>query len=110
MSSRDDGVLVRDILDACAKAERIVSGRGRADLDTDDVLSLALQHLTQIAGEAAAHLSDGFKAGHSQVPWVQMVGMRNRLVHGYFSIDHDVLWKTVSVELPELLALLRTFA
>lgn len=104
MSGRDDKVLLADVLDACAAAQRITAGKSRQDLDRDETLTLAVCHVIQIIGEAAGRMSEPFQSAHPELPWSQIVGMRNRLVHGYFSVDHDVLWKTVKDELPGLRA------
>ncbi len=56
----------------------------------------------QIIGEAARHLSQSFREEHPEVPWRLIVGMRDHLVHGYFSIDPDVVWAAVDERIPEL--------
>lgn len=66
------------------------------------MLQLALVRLIEIIGEAASRLSDDIKTKHASVPWVAIVGMRNRLIHAYFDIDLDVVWDTVTVAVPDL--------
>jgi uncharacterized protein with HEPN domain len=56
----------------------------------------------EIIGEAASRLSKEFRKAHPDVPWQYMIGMRNRIIHGYFDIDPDLVWKTASQELPAL--------
>ncbi len=56
----------------------------------------------EIIGEAASHLPDEFKELHIDIPWYQMKGMRNMLIHEYFGVDIDVLWKTIQEDLPVL--------
>ena len=58
-------------------------------------------------GEAAAQVSDAGRAELPAIPWQQIVGMRNRLVHAYFDIDLDILWDTVQLSLPSLIAPLK---
>ena len=59
-------------------------------------------HLIQVIGEAAAGLSDGFIAQHPEVPWRQIIATRNRVVHGYFEVDLDILWDVAIIDVPEL--------
>lgn len=56
----------------------------------------------EIIGEAAKNLPDGFKKRHPQVEWRLMAGMRDRLVHGYFGVDHDIVWDVVINRIPRL--------
>ncbi len=70
------------------------------------VLQLALTRLVEIVGEAANRTSDATRQAHPDVPWPQIIGMRNRLIHGYDVIDYDLLWDTVTGDLPELIAVL----
>ena len=91
-----------------AKCYTVSESNGRvqvsraSDLDTDELLSLGLTRLFEIIGEAAAHVSDTVRAKHPDIPWSQMIGMRNRLIHGYDIIDADVIWQTVTEDLPLL--------
>lgn len=103
---KDDQVRLRHILDAAQKAVEFSHGRTRSDLDTDVKLSLALVRLLEIIGEAAKHISAGFSSAHPGIPWKKMCGMRDRLIHGYFDVDHDEVWNTVTKDLPPLIAAL----
>jgi uncharacterized protein with HEPN domain len=106
----DDRVRIRHIVDAAETARDFVAGRTRADLDTDRMLLFALVRAVEIIGEAASRLSDETRNAAPVVPWPRIVSMRNRLIHVYFDIDHDVLWKTATEEIPQLLTLLRPLA
>lgn len=106
--SPDDRWRIGHMIEAAEDALTFVQGRQRADLDQDRMLCLALTRAVEIVGEAAAQVST---AGHAEmpgVPWQQVVGMRNRLVHAYFDINLDILWDTVELALPALIAQLRT--
>lgn len=103
----DDKARLQHVLEAAQKAVRLTEKRKRADLDTDELLSLGVTRLLEIVGEAAAHVSETTRARHADVPWSQMIGMRNRLIHGYDVIDADVLWQTVTQDLPALIRALR---
>jgi uncharacterized protein with HEPN domain len=67
----------------------------------------SLVRAIEVIGEAASKLSADTRSATPSVPWWAIVAMRNRLIHAYFDIDRDILWKTVSEELPALLPLLR---
>ena len=95
------------MIEASETAQRFVVGRERGDLDTDDMLLFALVRAVEIIGEAAARLSEGTRLMSAAVPWAAIVAMRNRLIHACFDIDRDILWKTVSEEIPVLLLQLR---
>jgi len=88
-------------------AAAFVRGRTRADLDTDLLLRLALTRALEIIGEAATRVSRQFKALHPDLPWAQLSGMRNRLVHAYADVDRDILWAAAVAELPLLPARIR---
>ena len=102
----DDDVRLRHLVDAAERAIRFARGRSRADLDADEMLTLALTKLVEIVGEAAKQVSGETKAVHPEIPWSAAARMRDRLVHHYFDIDLDVLWSTVRHDLPALLDLI----
>lgn len=103
----DDTIRLRHMIEAAETAQRFIASRGRSDLDTDEMLLFALVRAIEIIGEAASKLSQATKLASATVPWTAIVAMRNRLIHAYFDIDRDILWKTVSEEVPSLLVLLR---
>jgi uncharacterized protein with HEPN domain len=102
----EDKVRVRHLIDAATTARRFVEGRERGDLDTDEMLRLALTKLVEIIGEAAKQVTEEGRAEMPGVPWSAAVRMRDLLVHHYFDIDLDVLWATVTEDLAALLSLL----
>lgn len=102
--SPDDRVRLQHMADAIEAASGFLSGRSRADLDSDRMLVFALVRAIEIVGEAAAKLSAAGRAEVPAVPWSSIVGMRNRLVHAYFDVDLDILWNTATEALPPLLA------
>lgn len=103
MTPPDDQVRLRHLAEAAQKAVAYAKDRSREDLDRDELLTLALTKLVEIVGEAAKHVSEETRAAHPIVPWSAAARMRDRLVHHYFDINLDVLWRTVTVELPALL-------
>ncbi len=101
---RDDIVCVRHILDAACRAMHFARNRTRQDLDGNEMLSLSLVHLLEIIGEAANGVTIGFQEKHPYIPWKKMIGLRNRLIHGYFDINLDIVLDTVLEDLPPLVA------
>jgi uncharacterized protein with HEPN domain len=97
---RDDERLA-DILEATEKIA-VRAAKGRVAFDADEDTQIVLVHLIQVIGEAAAGLSDGFIAQHPEVPWRQIIATRNRVVHGYFEVDLDILWDVAVVDVPQL--------
>ncbi len=103
MSKRDDLIRLRQMLDYALKAQGMVAGRNRQDLGNDEMLQLALTRALEVIGEAANRVSPETKKRYEDIPWRAIVGMRNRLIHGYDNVDLDVLWETVVTELPPLI-------
>ncbi len=101
MSMRDESAL-RHMLAHCEEAMAFVSGRSRTDLDDDRLLALALVQLAQIVGEAAARVSEAEREATPKIPWTEIVALRNRLIHGYDTIDYDILWAILVADFPQL--------
>jgi uncharacterized protein with HEPN domain len=104
MSHRDDSLRLLDMLSAAREARQFVAGKSEGDVRKDRVLTLALLKCVELIGEAAARVSEDTRAKCPHLPWADMVGMRNRLVHAYFDVDLSLLWTTVADDLPELIA------
>jgi uncharacterized protein with HEPN domain len=106
MSRREGDMRLRHMLDHAREAVAMTSGRTRGELDTDRQLNLSLVRLLEIVGEAAGRVSAEERGRHPDIPWPEIVGLRNRLIHGYDSVDFDILWQIVSDDLPALIAVL----
>lgn len=104
MSRHDPQVRLRHMLEYAREAVALTSGRSRADLDNDRAIGLAVARCLEIVGEAAARLSGEVHKQYPAIPWAQIVAMRNRLIHGYDLVDYDIVWSTVSEDLPPLIA------
>ena len=102
-----DVIRIRHMIDAASEALSFVKARKRQDLDKDRQLTLSLIKEIEIIGEAANRVSEEMKEKHGDVPWSAIIGTRNRLIHGYFDVDEDVVWNTVKVELPSLIEFLK---
>jgi uncharacterized protein with HEPN domain len=103
MSKRDPEVALKQILSHAREAVEICRVRKRSDLDSDRLLNLALTRLIEIIGEAANRVPDSIQVNYPDVPWIQMIGARNRLIHGYDNVDFDILWTIVSRDLPSVI-------
>ena len=99
-----DLIRLRHMWEAAREAIGYATARSREDLDADRLLQHSLVRLLEIVGEAAGGVSDHFRTAYPGIPWRAMVGMRNRLVHAYFDVDLDVVWRTATDELPDLAA------
>lgn len=91
------------MIDAAETVGQFMSGRSRADLDSDRMLLFAVVRAIEVVGEAAGKVTEETRTEAPEIPWAAIVSMRNRLIHGYFDIDPEIVWKTVSKELPDLL-------
>jgi len=106
MSEREDRVRLQHMLDASRQAIAFIQERGRKDLDNALKLTIALTRLVEIVGEAAKNVSDDERKRHPEVPWRAIAGTRDRLVHAYFDVDLDQLWRIVSADVPALVPVL----
>lgn len=107
---KSDKARLRHMLDAAQEAVSFAAGRSRQDLETDRMLNLSLVRLLEIVGEAARGLSPEFRDAHPETPWKKIAGMRDRLIHGYFDVNLDIVWQTVTQEVPMLIAQLEAIA
>jgi len=107
MSRHEDEVRLGHMLDHAQEAVDVCRVRARADLNSDRLLNLALVRLIEIVGEAATRVSTPGQAQRPDIPWRQIIGMRNRIVHGYDKVDFDLLWDTIQHDLPPLIGQLK---
>jgi uncharacterized protein with HEPN domain len=98
----DDDTRLRHMLESGREAMRFAEGRRREELDRDRQLVLALVKCVEIVGEAAARGTTEGRARFPSLPWNDIVGMRNRLIHGYYEVDLEQVWLTVRDDLPVL--------
>lgn len=106
----EDRVLILDMIDEAENVASFIAGRVREDLDRDRMLAHALVRAIEVMGEAASKVSNETRAAAPDIPWKTIVAMRNRLIHGYATIDPDVLWMTATVNVPSILPALRALA
>jgi uncharacterized protein with HEPN domain len=91
------------MLDSAKEAVEFAAGNSREDLDEDRKLLLAIIKSIEIIGEAASKVTEACKAKNDNIPWNDIIGMRNRLSHGYFDVNLDIVWQTVKTDLPDLI-------
>jgi uncharacterized protein with HEPN domain len=104
---KEDPLRLRHMIEFAEKAIKLAKGRRRRDIEQDEQLAMSLARAIEIAGEAASRVSAETRKQARQIPWAKIVGMRNRLIHGYDQIDHDVLWSTVRNDLRPLIREIR---
>ncbi len=100
----DDRAFVLHIRDALREVEEFVEGEDYENFLANRMLQNAVMRSFEVAGEAARRVSPEFREAHPQVPWRIMGDFRNRLIHGYFSLDLEIIWKTATEDAPMLLA------
>jgi len=105
-SPKSDAIRMRHMLDACRKALLFTENKSRSDLDSDEKLALALVRLVEIIGEAASKITPDVQQRFSSIPWREITGTRNRLIHGYDQVNLDILWRIVADDLPPLVGVL----
>lgn len=92
--------------EAAAYAQEMAASRTRSDLDENVMLRMALIHCLEILGEAASKVTPETRAQIPSIPFAQTISMRHRLIHAYFDVDLDIVWTTVTEDLPPLLSAL----
>ncbi len=98
---RDDRERILDILEAVSRIEEY-TGKGKGTFLEEPLIQVWVIHHLEIIGEAVAGISGEFKNHHPSVPWNDIIGMRNVMVHRYFGIDKELVWKVVEKDLPSL--------
>jgi uncharacterized protein with HEPN domain len=84
---------MRHMLDHARETVATVRGRARRDIDTDRILQLALTRMLEIIGEAATRVSQDGRTRYPDIPWQDFITTRNRIIHGYDTVDYDIVWR-----------------
>jgi len=95
-------LFIQDILDAIQKAEEFVGTMSYEDFLADDKTKSAVVRELEIIGEATKHVPSHIRRRYPHIPWSSMAKMRDRLAHGYWTVDYEIVWKVLKEELPEL--------
>lgn len=101
-----DSAYLLDIFTSAQLIRSYVEGVGLDEFLTNIQLQDSIIRRIEIIGEAAGRISPQFKDSHPEIPWGEMVGMRNRMIHGYDDIDFDIVWNTTQESIPILLELI----
>lgn len=92
------------MLDHAVEIRSLVAGRSLADVEQDRQLQLSLLHLLSLLGETAGRVSESFRTAHPELPWREMTGTRNWLIHAYDQVNLETVWRTASEDIPRLVA------
>lgn len=102
--SENDRALLNDMLDSSRRLVRRVDGKHFDDLFTEEyLLGDATVRSVEVVGEAATHISKVFQVEHSEIEWAKIIGMRNRLIHGYADVDWRIVWEVATLQIPVLI-------
>lgn len=102
MSKRGIHLYLQDILDSINKIEQYISGDTAEEFKKDQLKIDAVVRNLEIIGEAANHISEEIIEKYSEIPWQKMISMRNKVLHEYFGVDEETLWKTITEDLPPI--------
>ena len=102
MSKRDWKLFANDILECIEKIEGYLSGMSYEEFVKDERTKDAVVRNLEVIGEAANQIPEEIKKKCQEIPWRQVVGLRHRLIHGYFVVDYDIVWNIVTGELQDL--------
>ena len=100
---RQDDSYLLDMLVAARKAVTFAAGLTFAEFQRSDLHQNAIFKVLEIVGEAASRISAATQAAHPEIPWQEIVGLRNRVVHVYFEIDLGLVWQIVREDVPALI-------
>ncbi|MEM2865440.1 MAG: DUF86 domain-containing protein [Candidatus Bathyarchaeia archaeon] len=98
---RKDRAYLKHIIEAASNIEKFIEGVYKEDFLANVEKQYAVLRGLEIIGEATKNLSEGLKSKHPQIPWKEIAGMRDKLIHQYFGVDLDLVWETVRMKLPE---------
>ncbi|MGB8646929.1 MAG: DUF86 domain-containing protein [Anaerolineae bacterium] len=93
---------LHDIVEYSNKAMQFIQGIDFAAFQEDEEKTFAVVRALEVVGEAASHIPASLRDKYPQIPWSRVTGMRNKIIHDYFGVDAEVVWKTVREDLPRL--------
>jgi len=102
MAKRNDKLYLRDILDSIEKIESYVNNLDYEKFSENSIIIDAVVRNFEIIGEATKNLSKEIKSSYPEIPWKEMAGMRNKVIHEYFGVNLKIIWKTIKERLPKL--------
>jgi len=102
MKKRDYSDYLQDIMDSINAVEEFVKGMKYEDFKKDRKTIFAIIRGIEVIGEASKNIPRTIRSKYPEIPWEDMAGMRDKLIHEYFGVDIDILWKTIQQDLPQL--------
>ena len=101
-----DRLFLGHMLDTLDRIAELVARTNKAEFDQDWVIQSALMRELEVLGEAAGRLSPEFVKAHLEIPWREITGIRHKLIHDYFEVDTEVVWRTATENVPEVFPLI----
>jgi uncharacterized protein with HEPN domain len=102
MSKHDPSAVLRQMQDFAGRAVELGQAGSRSRLESDWLYQFAAESTVELIGEAATRLPEDLRQRHAQIPWREIIGMRNRIIHGYDAVDADVVWDVLAHHAPSL--------
>lgn len=99
---RDYTLYLKDILAAIGSIESFIAGMDWETFQADDKTTSAVMRKLEVIGEAVKQVPDEIRQKYTQVPWKEMAGMRDKLIHFYFGVDYRLVWRAIKERLPQV--------
>ena len=99
---KDDLVFIEHILDSINAIEEFSKNLTRRELENNRLKRSAIVREIEIIGEAAKNISNNFKNDYNEIPWREIIGTRDKVIHHYFGVDLEIVWRIITIFLPDL--------
>lgn len=99
---RDYKLFIKDIIDCMGKIEEFVGNMELKDFVKDDKTNSAVVRKLEIIGEATKNLPESLRRKYKELPWIEMSKMRDKIIHFYFGVDYEIVWKVIKERLPQI--------
>ncbi len=102
MNKKDDSIFIKHIFESIKAIEKFSKNLSRNDLKSNRLKQSAIIREIEIIGEAVKNMSNEFKTKYNNIPWREIVGTRDKMIHNYFGVDLDVVWSIIKKDIPDL--------